>query len=70
MTQYKKVLGNFDSVVQPVLVLSYNDQIGDTVMKREAVQQWLDLQFGLFIHFGLYSIPAECGRENHHPGVL
>ncbi|WP_293891963.1 MULTISPECIES: alpha-L-fucosidase [unclassified Sphaerochaeta] len=27
-------------------------------MKREAVQQWLDLQFGLFIHFGLYSIPG------------
>lgn len=27
-------------------------------MKREAVQQWLDLQFGLFIHFGLYSLPG------------
>ena len=25
-------------------------------MKRSAVQQWLDLQFGLFIHFGLYSL--------------
>ncbi|ADY12241.1 alpha-L-fucosidase [Sphaerochaeta globosa] len=27
-------------------------------MKHEAVQQWLDLQFGLFIHFGLYSLPG------------
>lgn len=26
--------------------------------KHEAVQQWLDLKFGLFIHFGLYSLPA------------
>lgn len=27
-------------------------------MKESATQSWLDLQFGMFIHFGLYSIPG------------
>lgn len=27
-------------------------------MKESATQAWLDLQFGMFIHFGLYSIPG------------
>jgi len=47
---------NFDSIATFLHKLSYHQ--GETAMKRSAVQQWLDLQFGLFIHFGLYSILA------------
>ena len=57
MTQSMKVLGNFDPVIRSIPAIRLH-QKGDTAMKREAIQQWLDLQFGLFIHFGLYSIPG------------
>jgi len=50
-------------VIQPVLFAQKN------IMQDERMQWWRDARFGMFIHWGLYSIPAGEWKGKEYPQI-
>lgn len=40
---------------------------GEEAARQERIRWWRDARFGMFIHWGLYSIPAGVWKEHVHP---
>jgi len=49
-------------------MVNNNGKVGtvNIIEKEKAIEWWKDARFGMFIHWGLYSIPAGTWKDNAH----
>lgn len=59
----------FLTVMALLMVHSCNPPVKETVVPEDRMQWWNDAKFGLFIHWGVYSVPAGFYQEKPVAGI-
>src|SRR5688572_2951805 len=61
------------AIMAALLVVGHGGQVNETAAQKDArMKWWREARFGMFIHWGLYAIPAGewGGRTNHAEWIM